>query len=215
MSTFTELQNRVMDWSLRDDVAPVLPVMIKLAEQRNARVIRVLGMETDGNIDIDSRGESVLPEGFLGFRHVAVNNEVRPTAEFLPPDQFNERRIGGPFGYITNQGERNIFYTIEANKIKILPVPAEENTVSLNTTYFARFPALSDSQPTNWLLDNAFDIYLWGTLREVAIYINDNNLQAKFEALYSQSVEELHNQQKRLRSRGTALRRNRRRGTTP
>jgi hypothetical protein len=59
-------------------------------------------------------------------------------------------------------------------------------------TYTAMFAALSDDSDTNWITDNAPEVYLWGALRHAAVYTLDDAAVARFAQMYAGAVERLN-----------------------
>lgn len=215
MTTYAQLQTDVAAWIVRDDLAAQIPSFIRLAEARINRAVRVMAMETDATWLVDSTGEYTLPDGFLGFRHVAVNDAVTPHAEYLPPDKFTERKLASTFGYLLKQGGPSIVYTVESSKLKVSPAPAGSDTVSMNVAYYAPFTPLSDANVSNWLSLNSYDTYLYATLRVAAEYIDDEALEDRYDGKFVSTVEDLHQSQKRARNRGGAMKRVAGGGTRP
>ena len=81
-----------------------------------------------------------------------------------------------------------------------------------NVTSQEAFDALSDSSPTNWLLTNNYDVYLFGTLMHAAIYLQSidagtGDLLLVAEAKYGQAVDRVMLEETRARGSGAARRR--------
>jgi len=49
-----------------------------------------------------------------------------------------------------------------------------DSGASLSFDYYAKIPALSDDAPTNWLLTDGPDIYLYGSLLEAEPYLKND-----------------------------------------
>jgi hypothetical protein len=62
------------------------------------------------------------------------------------------------------------FYTISGSVIATFP----PSTADIIIDYYASIPALSTTNPTNWLLTAAPDVYLYGALMEAAPYMMDD-----------------------------------------
>jgi hypothetical protein len=54
--------------------------------------------------------------------------------------------------------------------------------LSVIVNYFRRFPALNTGTPTdtNWLLQNHFNVYLFETLFQAAVYIQEAELGVRY-----------------------------------
>ena len=57
---------------------------------------------------------------------------------------------------------------------------------------FQRVPALSDSAPTNWLLEDHRDIYRLAALAESAPYLKDDERLVVWETQLDRRLEDLH-----------------------
>jgi hypothetical protein len=75
-------------------------------------------------------------------------------------------------------------HALSGESLRVAPAPAGATDVEL--TYYRKLPALSASQPSNWLLAAAPDVYLYGSLLEAAPFLmSDERLpvwSAAFEA---------------------------------
>jgi hypothetical protein len=61
------------------------------------------------------------------------------------------------------------FYAIENGGLKIYGADAQ----AYSLTYKPKLPALTDAQPTNWLLDIAEDLYLFSSTLEAARHVRN------------------------------------------
>ena len=57
--------------------------------------------------------------------------------------------------------------------------------------YWRKIPALSDSNTTNWLLTDAPDVYLYGSLMQSAPYLAHDERLAVWAGLYTQATTSL------------------------
>jgi hypothetical protein len=55
--------------------------------------------------------------------------------------------------------------------------------------YLAKIPALSDSNTSNWLLSEAPDVYLYGSLVHSAPYLQEDDRLGVWAQLYGAAVE--------------------------
>jgi hypothetical protein len=64
------------------------------------------------------------------------------------------------------------YYAIDGDQIRFAGTP--DTSYTANLTYYARIPALSEADQTNWLLENHPDAYLYGSLIHSAPYIRED-----------------------------------------
>lgn len=184
ISTYSELQSAVADFLNRDDLASAVPTFIRLAEARFSRDLRHWRMETRSTAELDTQ-YSAIPSDFLQPIRLQITDaptsEVAPisTAQMLQLRGDRNDRVGRP----TN-------YALTAGGIELYPTP--DLTYNASLVYYARIPALSASNTTNWLLTEAPDVYLYGALVHSAPYLKDDARIQIWEALLAQGVNNLN-----------------------
>jgi len=81
------------------------------------------------------------------------------------------------------------WFSIVDSKIYFAPVP--DTTYTLAMAYWRGIEALSDSNPTNWLLEYDPDIYLYGALVESAPYLEDDPRIAVWKEELNERLDQL------------------------
>jgi len=89
--------------------------------------------------------------------------------------------------YITSG--QPMFYTMVGQQFQVLPSPDGSYTGEL--LYYAKIPALSDAAPTNWLLTEAPDVYLYATLVQSAPYLKEDERTGVWAGLYQTLVNDM------------------------
>ncbi len=199
ISTYSELNTAVANWLDRDDLTDRIPEFITLCEARFNRSLRIRAMETlDISVDTVSGTSTVaLPTGYVQMRDINLITSPITQLQYLTPEIMNRVHAG------SNSGKPET-YTIIANKILFGPTPDAVYDISM--LYYKTFDALSDSAPTNWVITNAPDVYLYGTLLEAEPFLmNDQRVQLWAMAL-TQSINTLQEQDNKDRHSGSALR---------
>ncbi|KQX20976.1 hypothetical protein ASD01_29620 [Ensifer sp. Root423] len=161
------------EYSGRNDVAHLFPRFLGLAELKLNRFLRVAGMELVDTVAL-TNGAGPLPTDFLEAREVKNANGVPIRAVAL--QQLTDSYMGRA-GIPTE-------YAIVGSTINVRPV----GDGSLTVTYYGKIPPLTPANPTNWLLENAPDAYLYSLVEEIAIWERDADkagaaLQLKMQAL--------------------------------
>jgi len=106
-----------------------------------------------------------------------------------------------PLEYVTNEAMNDLkatssavgkpnYYTHVGTEIQVYPAP-DGTGYTGEVVYYAKIPPLTDSNTSNWLLDIAPDIYLYGTLVQSAPYLRDDERTGVWASLYKQGIEEL------------------------
>mgnify|MGYP003649754759 FL=1 len=199
ISNYSELQTAVANWLDRDDLAARIPEFIALCEARFNRSLRIRAMETlDISVDTVSGTSTVaLPTGYVQMRDISLITSPITQLQYLTPEIMNRLNAGS----FTGKPET---YTIIANNILFGPTP--DSAYDISMLYYKTFDALTDAAPTNWVITNAPDVYLYGALLEAEPFLmNDQRVQLWATAL-TQSITTLQEQDNKDRHSGSALR---------
>jgi hypothetical protein len=125
-----------------------------------------------------------------------VNNIIHPlnyvTPQLLP-------RINA--GSITGIPEA---YTMRAGYILMGPVPSSSYTMEID--YYAKVAALSDAAPTNTMLTNNPDIYLYGSLMEAEPFIMNDGRVALWQAAFARAIQDIQLQDDKDSHSGNSMR---------
>lgn len=150
--TYATLKDAIGNWLHRTDLAARSEEFIALAEAKFNRELRIEDMVSEyaGSI---LEPEITLPDDFLEAISLDVGGDAY---QFRSRTQFFS--LEG--NYYTRRGDRLI---LAANL-------TESTDVSL--VYYARVPALSDTNTNNWLLLAAPDLYLYSALLEAVPYLH-------------------------------------------
>lgn len=192
LATFTDLQASVAKWAHRGDLAPMMADFVALAEERIGKDLRLNAQITTGTVTTDADGFASLPADWLEF----AERGVRFDGESIDYAPINDLSI-----YETGPYQR---YSIQGTKLMLAPVSGTLDSIDI--TYYARFPALSDGTPTNWLLTNHPSVYLNACLIEAAIYADDVEAAGRWGALYNKAAELLKSTDKAALYNGARLR---------
>ena len=198
IGTYSELQTAVANWLDRDDLTDRIPEFIALAEARFNRVLRLRSMEAKYTADtVAGQRNLALPTGYIQMRNFQVNSSPLTTLSYVTPEIY-DRLWGG-----STSGTPK-FYTILANEISFGPTPA--TVMEVEMLFYKKFDNLSSSTTTNWLIINAPDIYLYGSMLEAEPFImNDERVQLWATAL-QRGVTDLQEQDNKDRHSGSAMR---------
>jgi len=154
---YTTLQSLIADYLHRTDLTDKIPTFISLAESGMFRELEVQSLElTASGVTV---GEfASLPVDFdaltkltLNFAGKEIVLDYQPTSDGTTGDT--------PSGY-----------TYETGKIRLWGAGTGQ---AFTLYYKAVMQPLSGGVATNWLLDNASDLYLYASAMEGAKYLRD------------------------------------------
>lgn len=173
ITNYAELKSAVADYLNRLDVDAQIATFVQLHEAKVNRELRVPQMMVRAEATSDAEYIPV-PSDFLQDYSLKLESAV-PHADLTYIAQSDAKL------YKAQGLTQTLYYTIVGNSFELIADPPENVDVEL--IYYARIPALSDSNTTNWLLTSHPDLYLYGTLLETVPYLKDDErLQTWFGA---------------------------------
>lgn len=194
ISTYAELQAAAANWLVRADLTARIPEFIELAEARLNRVLRARLAEADVALSgVVGQRTLPLPAGFTEpLRLWILRDDGRCELPFLDASLIG---AGQP------RGEPRA-WTIDGATLAFDRLLDEAYGFTLR---MLKAFALSDAQPTNALLSDSPDLYLFATLCEAAPFLRDDALSATYEARLSRAVAELNAKDARSRAARTLV----------
>lgn len=183
LDTFAGLKATIADYLNRDDLTAIIPSFITIAEAKFNRKLRTRQMIKRANGQIES-AFFAYPSDWLQAKEFQLNTNPIVRLQFVTEaygDELKANRyvsIGQP-----------AYYTITGTQLEFIPAP--DSTYSAELTYYAKIPALSDANTSNWLLAYAPDLYLYGALLEAAPYLKDDERLAVWSQMYINSLGDI------------------------
>ena len=198
ITTYTELKTSIASWLNRDDLTSVIPDFILLAEAGINRDLRHYKMIERADATLDSRYVQ-LPADWMETVRFSITSGDTYRLELVSRDDMLEYRQK-----TANASGRPRFYANIGDTIEVFPTPDADYTMQLQ--YYAKTPALSDSNASNWLLLHAPDVSLYGTLIQSAPYLQDDARTQTWAALYAAALQSLQTASDDTRFAGSGLR---------
>lgn len=190
-TSWTNLVAAVADELDRDDMTNGrIETMIRMAELRIYRNLRLAFMETAFSDTIAS-GVVAVPSGFLEWRVVWLDGSP---VQYLQPKPLEFIRAAYP---MRSADSRPKFIAPDAGNFEFGPYP--DTTYTVKGTYYKQLDALSDSNESNWLITDAFDVLLYGALVYSATYLGDDGRLPIWNGIYTQLEADLKRADNRKR----------------
>ena len=188
IATWVELKAAVASWANRTDLTTEIPDFIALAEARLNDMLLLKNYESDESLTLTQGVNSVaLPTGYVSdiAFWLVIDSERLELTKTLPESL--------PY-YSTNAQPR--LWAVDGANIRF-DYPADE-------AYSAKFRMvkasnLGASVATNYLLTKRPDVYLAGSLVELARFTRDEELFAMWEAKFKAATAELKAAENRSR----------------
>lgn len=193
MTTYATLKADCADWLNRTDLTSVIPSFIRNAEAGIRRDVRVRAMDTSADITITA-GVGAIPDGFLYARRLILDNAIAWSLDYVVPEVLYSSSV-----YIDTGTA--VAYTIEGESLIFRPSTDETGKI----LYVKAFDSLSAESDTNWLLTNAYDVYLYGSLLHAAPYLKEDGRIGTWAQMYTQAVQAVNKQENLARFSGSSL----------
>lgn len=182
LTTYAGLKTAAATWIERvgaTEVTDIIDDCVILCESRINKVpdLRVQAMETEPAAITLTAGSGALPTDFLALKSVVANTS--PVVGLDYADPFTYKRKASPF---TSTSDDFPLYTIIGTTIRSL------SSATLSIIYYAKVPPLATA--VNWLLTKAPEVYLYGTILELAIALERDDTD-KWGTLFAGAIQGL------------------------
>lgn len=181
VTTYGELQTAIVNWTDTDPGMDRVREFIELGEARINRLIRALDMEIRATATL-SGDRLGLPAGFKSLVRLELLTSPRTKPDFTAPHALPVIS-SGPVRY----------FTIENGEFRFAPGGSSD----IEIVYHGDLPALSDTNTTNFFLNDHPDVYLAAALAHAQGYNRDDPNAAEWKALWDEGVLEIRREERR------------------
>ena len=189
LTTYAQLKSAVADWLERSDLSDRITDFITLAESRLNRVLRLRLMESEQALVATTGARTItLPVGYrepLGLWLESTGG--RQEIGFVDPAAMQ---------VVAGRGQPRQ-WTIDGTSLAF-ERPCDQ--VYVFTMRMLGRLTLSDAQPTNAILADYPDLYLFGALVEAAPYLRDAEMLGLFAARFEAALAEVRAKETRSRA---------------
>ncbi len=196
-STYDELQASLALWLDRADMTARIPDFITLCEKSMNRLLKTAEMEVEASlVTVADNANVALPTGYSGLRRLRGNiNGVWRDIQILPLEpSLDNGIVGAP----------PVAASIVGSNLNFRPIPNGAYPLLIN--YYAKFTPLSDSAPSNWILDEHPDAYLYGSLLQSAPYLGTDNRLSLWADGFNSVIQQINEEDVDKRFRNMKLR---------
>lgn len=195
--SYSELQTEIQDELDIDETKTIaaIPGRISMVESDFIRTLSLGQMEKRATaLTVGGQEELALPSDFVSMRYLQLDSaDTQPLVQVSPHvlrSLWPESELGEPVNFSVSGG--NLLFG---------PVPSNEYTARMG--YYA-FPRLSDTNTSNWVLEDHPDVYQYGTLMRMALFVRDYEAAREYGLTYETAKAGLKSQDRRRRA-GTTL----------
>ena len=185
LTTYTTLKASIANWLNRSDLtAEIQDDFIKLTEADLNSKLRVRSMIAQTDITINAE-TAALPTDFLQIRNFYIlSGQTKTPLVYTTPASMDTTSGTSTTGLPTT-------FTILGDTLRFSPKPDATYTAVMN--YYKKFPALSSTNATNYILASHPAIYLYGSLFHAANFLGGINPQQvqTWQQMYATALERL------------------------
>ncbi len=185
LTTYTTLKASIANWLNRSDLTTeIQDDFIKLTEADLNSKLRVRSMIAQVNITVNAE-TAALPTDFLQIRNFYIlSGQTKTPLVYTTPSSMDTTSGTSTTGLPTT-------FTILGDTLRFSPKPDATYTAVMN--YFKKFPALSSTVATNFILENHPAIYLYGSLFHAANFLGGINPQQiqTWQQMFATALERL------------------------
>ena len=198
ITNYTNLQTEIAQWLNRDDLTSAIPTFIQLAESQMNRDVRHWQMETRSSGQ-QSAGDQYMqiPADWIETIRFHVTGSGTSPLDLISRAAMQDKRAGAEDTSGTPR-----YYCHADSQFELYPTPDADTDVEL--LYVAKIPDLATNS-TNWLLEDAPDVYLYGSLLHSAPYLQEDARVAVWAQMYSAAVARLNEASEKARYSGSGL----------
>ena len=199
LTTYTELKASLADWLNRTDLTSAIADFISLAEAQMERQLRTRQMIVRATASFAAAAEyGTVPDDFLETKSIKLDTNPVTSLSFQTIEAMDQL---SNTTYLSSG--KPLYFTVVGNQFRLLPIPDGEYTAEL--VYYAKLTKLSSTVATNFLLTQAPDVYLYGSLLQAAPYLQDDARISVWSSLYAAGLEQLQVADDRGSTSGGAL----------
>ena len=189
ISTYTELKTALARWSHRADLAEDLDEVIDLAEAWLNSKLRLIEMEQTSTVSASTTSRYLgYPDDMLEMMTLNLEkDEYYAEVRYLTKDQL--RRIA------TTSSAEPEYYTVRGD-LEFNCVPTEAYTVEM---HYIKKLGLSDAEPTNDVLTEYPNIYLFACRAQIADLVRDYKEEEKQTVKALDAIKAAEGRSKRKR----------------
>lgn len=217
-TTYQELEDAVVEWTDREDIRPRVVDFIRLVTRYASRQLRVPTMERTTTATVFADGSIQIPldlvelisldwitiieedDGQGGTQSVVTARKVLDRGTIQEYKDTHSRDIESD-----SYKAEPIKFAREGNLYKVYPLPRNYTEIvddngftgtfdivgTAEIHYFALPATLSGSSSSNWLLELAPEVYLYGALSHAYEYVRDLETAAFWNARMENALAEI------------------------
>lgn len=188
ISNYNELQSAIQSWLTNSQAYARIPDFIMLAEGEMTADLDVQPMKLEQSVAFSAGASAItLPANMINPEELRISTGTNPDVLIRTREQLQEMSL-----YQRNYDATRVYGALVGRDLKLFP----QQTVSGSLLTFGKcaLPALSEGNPTNWLLTAFPNLYLAAALREAGSYLRDESIITWSESRYTAGIAKVNAQ---------------------
>lgn len=169
---------------------------IYLCERELERVLTVPYREASVPISIAAQANN-LPADFKAVARITLSGDPKSTIQQVSPEVLDSNNTW------KSPGKPQAF-AIVAGELWVAPVP--DGVYPAMLVYEQKLTALTESRPSNWLMDRHPDVYFYGALVQAADHVGDTARVGTYRAAFDNAVAQVNEEGRRYRFNASPVR---------
>jgi hypothetical protein len=178
---FATLKTTVSDWLDRNDLDAKIPTFVQMAEAMFNRELRTPDMEKEVTFSTTTEITS-LPADYLAMRSIYIEGSPDRPLRGMAPTAVRQE-FDGSTGI-------PVAYCLVSGGLTLIPPPSSSTTLTMD--YFAQIEGLSDATPYNWLLTKHPDAYLYATLFNAEVFLDNAARAAQWKGQLDELIAKIN-----------------------
>lgn len=191
ITDYGTLKTEIENYSHRDDLTLQLPIFVQSAIAHINKYCRSVYTEARANITVTGQPLG-LPDDFLELRLIYKDDNEPMNFVSLNEMRFDDNTL-----------VKENSYSIFGTQLEVSPDITE--STDLEIIYYARVPFFVLDTETHDLLINYPMCFLYGAMKELCIYIQDDGRIQLFAELFEAEIQKINQQAEMARYSGTPL----------
>lgn len=186
ISSYSTLLTEAGEYLKRSNLTAFIPGFVQRWEEKFYRQPKNFGrwMETSGTIGTIASSVVAVPSDYLGLKIAYVNGERQPPLERKSLTQLYGR-------YPRGVTETSVPQWISRDGTNFVFGPLPDSAYTIKGTYWAKPTVLrsfASDAAANWLIVNAPDLVLYGTLLQAEPFSKNDARIAVWQSLYNDAL---------------------------
>jgi|SRR5579864_2625624 len=183
LATVSDLQASIATWLRRYDLGGQIPDFITLAEANMNRILRTSRQLASAPITIANQFEPLPAE----MRMMRTLRLTSGTGRMLNPATVEQMQKLMAVNTTLYMEPRS--YVRGGDQLQFWPVPDQAYTALME--YQLQIPPLNQANPTNWILTDHPDVYLFGALAAAYAFLKNDQRAGDMQGQFVRAMGEL------------------------